>query len=119
LKTESAHPRHDYEGSVMEKIESMPEPDRKMARRIHEIIKAAAPSLLPRLWYGMPAYYKDAKVICFFQPASKFKTRYATFGFMDTARLDEGNMWPVAYALKSLTNLEETRIEALLKKALT
>jgi len=107
----------DGETAVLAKIAEMPEPDRTMAKRLHAIIKASAPALSPRLWYGMPAYAKDDKVVCFFQTAQKFKTRYATFGFSDKANLDEGNMWPTAYALKGLTATEETRIAALVKKA--
>src|SRR5438093_2372553 len=97
----------------------MPKPDRAMAERLHAIIKASAPGLSPRLWYGMPAYAKNDKVVCFFQAAAKFKTRYATFGFSDKANLDEGNMWPAAYALKGLTAAEEARIAALVKKAVS
>ncbi|MGD0708225.1 MAG: DUF1801 domain-containing protein [Anaerolineaceae bacterium] len=107
----------DVESDVLAKIEELPEPDRSMARRLHEIIKASAPALSPRLWYGMPAYAKDGKVVCFFQSAQKFKTRYATLGFSDTAKLDEGVMWPTSFALKELTATEETRIAALVKKA--
>ncbi len=107
----------DGETAVLAKIAEMPEPDRTMAKRLHAIIKATAPTLSPRLWYGMPAYAKDDKVVCFFQTAQKFKTRYATFGFSDKANLDEGNMWPTAYALKGLTATEEARIAALVKKA--
>ena len=107
----------DGETAVLAKIAEMPEPDRTMAKRLHAIIKATAPTLSPRLWYGMPAYAKDDKVVCFFQSADKFKSRYATFGFNDDANLDEGNMWPTAYALKGLTATEETRIAALVKKA--
>src|SRR6266511_412085 len=105
------------ETAVLAKIAEMPEPDRTVAKRLHAIIKESAPSLSPRLWYGMPAYAKDGKVVCFFQAAAKFKTRYATFGFSDKANLDEGNMWPAAYALKGLTATEEARIAALVKKA--
>jgi uncharacterized protein YdhG (YjbR/CyaY superfamily) len=108
----------DSEESVIAKIESMPEPDKSMAKRIHTIVKNAAPSLTSRLWYGMPAYSNREKVVCYFQPAHKFKTRYATFGFMDSARLDEGNMWPVAFALKALTDEEEAKIKALVKRAI-
>jgi len=97
----------------------MPEADRLMALRIHAIVKASAPTLTSRLWYGMPAYAKDGNVICFFQSAQKFKTRYATFGFSDKANLDEGTMWPVAFALKELTATEETRIGELVKKAVS
>jgi len=107
------------ESAVLEKIAEMPEPDRIMAERIHAIIKANAPSLSPRTWYGMPAYAKDDKVVCFFQSADKFKSRYATFGFNDTANLDEGGMWPTSFALKELTAAEEKKIGALVKKALS
>src|SRR5213596_1091497 len=107
----------DGESAVLAKIAEMPEPDRTMGKRLHAIIKASAPALSPRLWYGMPAYAKDGKVVCFFQSAQKFKTRYATFGFSDTANLDEGALWPVAFALKELTLAEEARIGALVKKA--
>jgi uncharacterized protein YdhG (YjbR/CyaY superfamily) len=107
----------DGEGEVLGKIAEMPEPDRVMAERLHAIIKASAPALSPRTWYGMPAYAKDGKVLCFFQPAQKFKTRYATFGFNDVANLDEGAMWPVAFALTELTAADEARIGALVKKA--
>lgn len=107
----------DGESAVLATIEEMPEPDRTMAKRIHAIIKASAPELSPRLWYGMPAYAQDGAVVCFFQGAHKFKTRYATFGFTDEANLDEGSMWPVAFALKELTAAEEARIGALVKKA--
>src|SRR5712664_366573 len=109
----------DGESAVLAKIAEMREPDRTMAKRLHTIIKESAPALTPRLWYGMPAYAKDDKVVCFFQTAAKFKTRYATFGFSDKANLDEGNMWPAAYALKGLTAAEETRIAALVKKAVS
>lgn len=105
------------EGAVLEKIASFPEPDRLLAKRLHAVIKAAAPSLTFRTWYGMPAYQKGDKIICFFQNASKFKARYATFGFSDESNLDEGNMWPTSFALKKLTATEETRITALVKKA--
>ncbi len=107
------------EGAVLAKIAEMGEPDRTMAKRLHAIIKESAPALLPRLWYGMPAYAKDDKVVCHFQAAAKFKTRYATFGFSDKANLDEGNMWPAAFALKGLTAAEEARIAALVKKAVS
>ena len=109
----------DGETAVLAKIAEMPEPDRAMAKRLHAIIKASAPSLSPRLWYGMPAYAKDGKVVCFFQSAQKFKTRYATLGFSDAANLDEGAMWPVAFALKEVTAAEEARIGALVKKAVS
>ena len=107
------------EDVVLAKIAEMREPDRSMAKRLHVIIRESAPALSPRLWYGMPAYAKDEKVVCHFQAASKFKTRYATFGFSDKANLDEGNMWPAAFALKGLTNAEEARIAALVKKAVS
>ena len=109
----------DGESAVLAKIAEMPEPDRAMGERLHAIIKASAPGLSPRLWYGMPAYDKDGKVLCFFQPSQKFKTRYATFGFMHEANLDEGAMWPTAFALKELTAAEEARIGALVKKAVS
>src|SRR5271157_2304445 len=109
----------DGESTVLAKIAEMPEPDRAMGQRLHAIIKASAPALSPRLWYGMPAYARDGKVVCFFQAAQKFRTRYSTLGFSDTAHLDEGNLWPVAYALKGLTAAEEARISALVKKAVS
>ena len=104
---------------LLDRIAEMPAEDRSMAKRIHEIVTTAAPSLEPRTWYGMPAYAKDGNVICFFQSAEKFKARYATFGFNDSANLDEGVMWPVAFALKELTASEEARISALVKKAVS
>jgi uncharacterized protein YdhG (YjbR/CyaY superfamily) len=107
----------DAERDVLDKIAEMAEPDRAMAERLHAIVKASAPALSPRLYYGMPAYSKDGKVVCFFQPAQKFKTRYATFGFNDSANLDEGAMWPVAFALKELTAADGERIGALVKQA--
>ncbi len=107
------------ESDVLAKIAEMPEPERTMASRLHEIIKASAPVLSPRLWYGMPAYTKDGKVLCFFQSAQKFNTRYATLGFSDTATLDEGAMWPTAFALMELTAAVEERIGALVKKAVS
>src|SRR5262247_3145232 len=107
----------DGESEVLAKIAAMQEPDRAMAKRLHAIIKASAPALSPKTWYGMPAYAKDGKFVCYFQSAQKFKSRYATFGFSDTAKLDEGAMWPVAFALKELTAAEEARISALVKKA--
>src|SRR5256885_15837306 len=107
------------ESEVLAKIAEMREPDRTMAKRLHTIIRESSPALSPRLWYGMPAYAKADKVVCFFQAAAKFKTRYATFGFSDKANLDEGNMWPNAYALKGLTAAEEARISELLKKAVS
>ena len=107
------------ESDLLAKIAEMPEHDRLMATRIHEIIKAEAPALWPKTWYGMPAYAKDGKIVCFFQSAAKFNARYATFGFNDTANLDEGAMWPTSFALKELTPAEEARISALVKKAVS
>jgi uncharacterized protein YdhG (YjbR/CyaY superfamily) len=116
--SELEEPEEKGESAVLAKIALMPEPDRAMAKRIHEIIRASAPALWPKMWYGMPAYAgRDGKVICFFQSAYRFKARYATFGFNDTAKLDEGNMWPISFALMKLTAAEEARIEALVKKA--
>jgi uncharacterized protein YdhG (YjbR/CyaY superfamily) len=109
----------DGESELLAKVAEMAEPDRLMAERLHAIIKDNAPSLTPTTWYGMPAYTKDGKVICHFQPALKFKTRYPTFGFSDKANLDEGDMWPVAYALGKLTPAVEARIVALVKKAVS
>jgi uncharacterized protein YdhG (YjbR/CyaY superfamily) len=115
LKAASA--KVDGESAVLAKIAEMPEPDRTMGNRLHQIVTAAAPDLSPRLWYGMPAYAKDGKVVCFFQGAQKFKTRYATFGFSDKANLDQGAMWPSAFALKELTAKQEAEIAALVKRA--
>ena len=109
----------DMESEVLAKIAEMPEPDRDMAERLHALIKASAPELSPRTWYGLPAYAKDGNVVCFFQSAQKFKSRYATFGFNDTANLDEGAMWPTSFALKELTAAEEATITALVKKAVS
>ena len=109
----------DGEGDVLAKIAEMPDSDRFMAERLHALIKASAPSLSPRTWYGMPAYAKDGKVVCFFQSAQKFKTRYATLGFSDEANLDKGAMWPTSFALKELTAAEEKKISALVKKAIS
>jgi uncharacterized protein YdhG (YjbR/CyaY superfamily) len=109
----------DGERDVLAKIAAMASPDRALGERLHKIIKVSAPALTPRLWYGMPAYAKDSKVVCFFQDAHKFKTRYATLGFSDAANLDEGAMWPVAFALKKLTTAEDARIGALVKKAVS
>jgi uncharacterized protein YdhG (YjbR/CyaY superfamily) len=109
----------DGASAVLAKIAERRGPDRAMAKRLHAIIQASAPALSPKTWYGMPAYAKDGKVVCFFQSAQKFKTRYATFGFSDTANLDEGAMWPTAFALKKLTAAEEARIGALVKKAVS
>ena len=111
--------RAEGESDVLAKIAELSEPERAMARRLHEIITATAPVLAPRLWYGMPAYTKDGKIVCFFQSAQKFNTRYATLGFNDTANLDEGAMWPTAFALMELTAAEEERIGALVKKAVS
>jgi uncharacterized protein YdhG (YjbR/CyaY superfamily) len=123
-KKPAAHPRPradkaDGESAVLAKIAAMPEADRALGARLHAIIKASAPALSPRLWYSMPAYAKDGKVVCFFQSAQRFKTRYATFGFMHQANLDEGAMWPTAFALVELTAAEEARIGALVKKAVS
>jgi len=109
----------DGESDVLAKIAEMPERDRAMAERIHALVKAVAPGLQPRTWYGMPAYAKDGKVVCFFQSGQKFKTRYATLGFSDTARLDDGAMWPTAFALTKLTAADEKRIRALVEKAVS
>ena len=109
----------DEESAVLAKIATMPAPDRALGGRLHAIIKASAPVLSPKLWYGMPGYAKDGKVVCFFQAAQKFRTRYATFGFNDSANLDEGALWPVAFALTKLTAAEEARISALVKKAVS
>jgi len=109
----------DGESAVLAKIAEMPEPDRAVAERLHAIIKTSAPALSPKLWYGMPAYAKDGKVVCFFQSAQKFNTRYATLGFSDAANLDEGAMWSTAFALKELTAAEEARISALVRKAVS
>jgi uncharacterized protein YdhG (YjbR/CyaY superfamily) len=121
LKAEARRGRRadeaDGERDVLAKIAEMPEPDRALAERLHAIITASAPALAPKTWYGMPGYAKDGKVVCFFQSAHKFKSRYATFGFNDSANLDEGAMWPVAFALTELTAADEARIAALVKKA--
>jgi uncharacterized protein YdhG (YjbR/CyaY superfamily) len=109
----------DGESDVLAKIAEMPQPDRAMAERLHEIVKASAPELSPKTWYGMPAYAKDGKVVCFFQSAQKFSTRYATFSFSDEANLDEGAMWPTSFALKELGATEEAKISALVKRAVS
>ena len=114
-----ARGKADGESEVLAKISQLPPTDRDMAKRLHAVIKASAPALSPKTWYGMPAYAKDGKIVCFFQSAQKFKTRYATLGFNDAARLDEGNMWPTAFALMKLTPADEARIGALLKKAVS
>jgi uncharacterized protein YdhG (YjbR/CyaY superfamily) len=121
LKAEARMNKNRAEGekALVEKIAEMEGADRAMAEKLHEIITASAPDLLPKTWYGMPAYAKDGKVVCFFQSAKKFNARYATFGFNDTANLDEGAMWPTSFALKELTEAEEKRIEALVKKAVS
>jgi uncharacterized protein YdhG (YjbR/CyaY superfamily) len=113
----AAADKADGESAVLAKIAEMPEPDRALGERLHAIIKASAPALSPKTWYGMPAYAKGGKVVCFFQSAHKFNSRYATFGFNDTANLDEGTMWPTAFALTELTAADEARIAALVKKA--
>jgi hypothetical protein len=113
----AAEEKEAGESEVLAKIAEMPKPDRILGERLHAIIKASAPALLPKLWYGMPAYARDGKIVCFFQCAQKFNTRYATLGFSDAANFDEGAMWPVAFALKELTAAEEARISALVKKA--
>jgi len=118
-ETKAAADKADGESAVLAKIAEMQEADRAMGKRLHAVIKASAPTILPRLWYGMPAYAKDDKIICFFQPAQKFKTRYATLGFNDGAHLDEGTMWPSAFALTKLTAADEARIGALVKKAVS
>src|SRR6476620_11196942 len=118
-KERKAASKGDGEGDVLAKIAEMQGSDGALAERVHAIVIASAPGLSPRTWYGMPAYAKDGKVVCFFQSAQKFKTRYATLGFSDKANLDEGAMWPTAYALKELTGAEEARIAALLKQAVT
>jgi uncharacterized protein YdhG (YjbR/CyaY superfamily) len=115
----AARPGADGEREVLAKIAEMPDSDRVMAERLHAIVKATAPSLSPRTWYGMPAYARDGAVVCFFQPAQKFKTRYATLGFTDKANLDEGDMWPSAFALTTMGAAEESRIGALVKKAVS
>jgi hypothetical protein len=117
--TKQAADKADGDSAVLAKIAAMPGPDRALGERLHAIVKASAPALSPRLWYGMPAYARDGKIVCFFQSAQKFKTRYATFGFMHEAKLDEGAMWPTAFALKELTAAEEARIGALVKKAVS
>ena len=123
LKTEarrgSRAKKADGESELLAKIAEMQEPDRALAERLHAVIQTSAPALSPTTWYGMPAYAKDGKVVCFFQPARKFKSRYATFGFNDTAKLDDGTMWPTAYALTELTADDEARIGALVKRAVS
>jgi hypothetical protein len=115
----AAADKADGESAVLAKIAEMPPSDRALGKRLHAVIKASVPALSPKTWYGMPAYAKDGKIVCFFQAAQKFKTRYATLGFSDAANLDEGNMWPNAYALTTLTAADEARIAALVKKAVS
>lgn len=117
-KSSKGAAKQDGEESVLSNIAAMPEHDRAIGERLHAIIKASAPALTPRLWYGMPAYARDGKIVCFFQGTQKFKTRYATLGFMHEAHLDQGAMWPTSFALKELTASEEAKIAALVKKAL-
>jgi uncharacterized protein YdhG (YjbR/CyaY superfamily) len=117
--TRASKNKAEGESDVLAKIAEMKGADRAMARRLHAVIKASAPALSPKTWYGMPAYAKDGKVVCFFQSAQKFKSRYATFGFSDEANLDEGAMWPTSFALKELTAAEETKITELVKKAVS
>jgi len=117
LKAAARAGKAGEESAVLEKIAAMPEPDRTMGERLHAIVKGSAPGLSPKLWYGMPAYAKDGNVVCFFQNAQKFKTRYSTLGFSDKAALDEGQMWPTSFALRELTPSEEARISALVKEA--
>ena len=119
LELRAGADKADGESAVLAKIAGMADPDRAMGQRLHAIIKASAPALSPRLWYGMPAYARDGNVVCFFQDAKKFKSRYATLGFSDKANLDDGVMWPVAFALKELTATAEVRIAALVKKAVS
>jgi uncharacterized protein YdhG (YjbR/CyaY superfamily) len=117
LKAEAR--KADGESALLAKVAEMPEPDRAMAKRLHEIVKASAPGLSPKTWYGMPAYARDGKVVCYFQSAHKFNSRYATFGFSDEANLDQGAMWPTSFALKELTGAAEAKIGALVKKAVS
>ena len=119
LKAEARGDKADGESAVLAKIAEMPEPDRAMAKRLHTVITASAPDLWPKTWYGMPAFAKDGKVVCYFQSAHKFKSRYATFGFNDTANHDEGAMWPTSFALKELTAAAESKIAALVKKSVS
>ena len=116
-ETKTAANKADGESDLLAKIAEMPERDRAMGKRLHALIKASAPALSPRTWYGMPAYAKDGKVVCFFQSGQKFKTRYATLGFSDAAHLDEGTMWPTSFALTKLTAVDEAKIGALVKRA--
>jgi len=118
LRAKSRPGKEDGEAIVLAKIATLPPPDRTLATQLHSIVRATAPDLKPRTWYGMPAYAKEDEILCWFQPASKFKARYAMLGFSDEARLDEGNMWPISFALARLTAAEEARIVALLRKAI-
>ena len=118
-ETRAAQDKAEGENAVLAKIAELQEPDRTMAKRLHAIIKASAPILSPKTWYGMPAYAKGDKVVCFFQSAAKFKTRYATLGFSDAANLDEGNLWPTSYALRELTVADEVKIDALVRRAVS
>jgi uncharacterized protein YdhG (YjbR/CyaY superfamily) len=118
-ESKAAANKADGESDALASIAAMSKPDRTIAQRLHSIIKASAPALSPKTWYGMPAYARDGKVVCFFQPAQKFKTRYATLGFNDAAHLDDGTLWPVAFALTELTDAAEARIAALVKKAVS
>lgn len=115
----AAKNKAEGEGDVLAKIAEMPGPDRTLAKRVHALVKASAPALSPKTWYGMPAYAKDGKIVCYFQSADKFKSRYATLGFSDQANLDEGHMWPIAFALTKLTAAEEAEITALVKRAVS
>lgn len=117
LRADRRGRKRDPDQEVRERISELPEPDRSLALRVHELVRSAAPELVPRTWYGMPAYAKDGTVLCFFQPASKFGARYATFGFTDAARLDEGNWWPVSFALTSLDAATEERLRMLVRRA--
>lgn len=117
VKAARRRSKADSEADLLAKIAELPEPERKLAERIHALVKANAPELSPRTWYGMPAYAKDGKVLCFLQPASKFNTRYSTFGFNDVAQLDDGSMWPTAYAITDLGPAEEARLTELVKRA--
>ena len=119
MRERAKEQKADGERAVLAKIAEMPVPDRAMAERLHEIVKASAPELSPKTWYGMPAYARDGKVVCYFTPAQKFNSRYATFGFNDVANLDDGTMWPTSFALTALTADDEARIAALVKKAVT
>ena len=119
LKAETSRGKTDGESEALAKIAEMPEPDRAMAERIHAIVTASAPDLAPRTWYGMPAYAKDGKVVCFFKSAAKFKSRYATFGFEEAATIDAGAMWPTSWALTELTAADEKKLAALVKKAVS